>query len=98
MMRFKMINDKRWQDSSDGWVKTMNESKERKEQMERLEAYEVVITFTQDIKEGDPFDWIQDALDNSDFSKKAVKILATDVTPLDIWSDENKWMRDVSKT
>ena len=25
------LNDKQWQDSSDGWVKTMNESKERKE-------------------------------------------------------------------
>ena len=27
----KPLNDKQWQDSSDGWVKTMNESKERKE-------------------------------------------------------------------
>ena len=27
----KPLNDKRWQDNSDGWVKTMNESKERKE-------------------------------------------------------------------
>ena len=26
----KPLNDKQWQDSSDGWVKTMNESKERK--------------------------------------------------------------------
>ena len=27
----KPINSKQWQDSSDGWVKTMTESKERKE-------------------------------------------------------------------
>ena len=25
-----MVNDKQWQDNSDGWVKTMTESKERK--------------------------------------------------------------------
>ena len=28
-----MINDKRWQDSSDGWVKTMHKSRIRKEQL-----------------------------------------------------------------
>tara|TARA_B100001057_G_scaffold460076_1_gene510817 strand:- start:40 stop:330 length:291 start_codon:yes stop_codon:yes gene_type:complete len=27
------LNDKQWQDSSDGWVKTMNESKARKEKI-----------------------------------------------------------------
>ena len=27
----KPLNSKQWQDSSDGWVKTMNESKARKE-------------------------------------------------------------------
>jgi hypothetical protein len=26
-----MINDKRWQDNSDGWVKAMHESREKKE-------------------------------------------------------------------
>ena len=97
-VRLDVINDKRWQDNSDGWVKTMNESKERKEKMERLEAYEVTIPFTQDRGERDPFDWIQDALDESAFKEKAVKILATDVSPLDIWSDDNKWMRDASQS
>jgi hypothetical protein len=33
----KPLNDKRWQDNSDGWVKTMNESKERKE-MKRIDS------------------------------------------------------------
>jgi len=93
-----VVNDKRWQDNSDGWVKAMTKSKEQKERMERLDAYEIKITLTQDRKEGDPFDWIQEALEHSLFKEKAVVILATDVTPLDIWSDENKWMRDASKT
>ena len=93
-----MVNSKRWQENSDGWVKAMTKSKEQKEQMERLDAYEIKITLTQDRKEGDPFDWIQEALEQSLFKEKAVMILATDVTPLDIWSDENKWMRDASKT
>ena len=26
-----MINSKQWQDNSDGWVKTMHESREKKE-------------------------------------------------------------------
>lgn len=30
-----MINDKRWQENSDGWVATMNASKERKEEKRR---------------------------------------------------------------
>jgi hypothetical protein len=29
-----MTNDKRWQDNSDGWVTTMNKSKEMKEKYE----------------------------------------------------------------
>ena len=33
-----MTNDKRWQENSDGWVKTMNESKERKAEKRRLEG------------------------------------------------------------
>ena len=28
-------NSKRWQDSSDGWVKTMHESRERKERLKQ---------------------------------------------------------------
>ena len=33
-------NSKRWQDSSDGWVKTMTESKERKEAKRKLQDME----------------------------------------------------------
>ena len=33
-------NSKRWQESSDGWVKTMTESKERKEAKRNLQDME----------------------------------------------------------
>jgi len=33
-----MINDKRWQDNSDGWVKAMHASKEKKEAKLRIEG------------------------------------------------------------
>jgi len=33
-----MINDKRWQDNSDGWVKAMHASKEKKEAKRRVEG------------------------------------------------------------
>jgi len=32
-----IINDKRWQDNSDGWVKSMHESREKKEK-QRMEC------------------------------------------------------------
>ena len=35
-----MTNDKRWQENSDGWVKAMTESKERKEAKRELERME----------------------------------------------------------
>ena len=31
-------NSKRWQESSDGWVKTMHESRERKEKLKKQEC------------------------------------------------------------
>jgi len=33
-----MINSKQWQDNSDGWVKTMHESREKKEVLKRGEC------------------------------------------------------------
>jgi len=45
-------NSKRWQDSSDGWVSTMNKSKERKEE------YKIYLTTT---KEPLPYrDWLKE--------------------------------------
>ena len=45
-----MVNDKQWQDNSDGWVKTMTESKERKKAIRDREDMEC--------KHGD-FEWCE---------------------------------------
>ena len=37
-MATKLINSKQWQDNSDGWVKTMHESRIKKEVIKRDEC------------------------------------------------------------
>ena len=53
-----MINSKRWQDNSDGWVKTMTESKENKE---KYQEYVSKTNNTMTLVE-----WIKQQKDNSE--------------------------------
>ena len=65
-----VVNDKRWQENSDGWVKAMhasNERKQRKKEMSNLVGYKVEIIFTQDKEKDDPADWILDAVNEGRF-------------------------------
>lgn len=92
-----MVNDKRWQDNSDGWVKAMhasNEKKQRKRQMADLVGYKVEIIFTQDKINDDPADWILDAVKEGKFKENTQYVHATSVSPIDLEGDEYKWLRD----
>lgn len=56
-----MTNDKRWQDNSDGWVKTMHESRIRKEQLQlnecnhSIEEWCAVCSY--DYETGERYEW-----------------------------------------
>jgi len=92
-----VVNDKRWQDNSDGWVKAMhasNEKKQRKRQMADLVGYKVEIIFTQDKINDDPADWILDAVKEGKFKENTQYVHATSVSPIDLEGDEYKWLRD----
>ncbi len=55
-------NDKRWQDSSDGWVKAMHKSRIRKEQLKKdqcdhpIEEWSIVCSY--DYETGEKYDFI----------------------------------------
>ena len=93
-----VVNDKRWQENSDGWVKAMhasNEKKHRKKEMAKnLIGYKVEIVFTQDKINDDPADWILDAVQEGKFKQNTKHVHATSVSPIDLESDEYKWLRD----
>ena len=94
-----MTNSKRWQKNSDEWVKAMhasNEKKQRKKAMAEVIGYKVEIIFTQSMKEDDPANWILDAVHEGQFKENTQSIHATSVSPIDLESDEYKWLRDAS--
>ena len=95
-----VVNDKRWQENSDGWVRAMhasNERKQRKKEMANLVGYKVEIIFTQDKENDDPADWILDAVNEGQFKLNTKNIHTTSVAPIDMESDEYKWLRDANK-
>ncbi len=63
----------------------------------KLVGYKVEIIFTQDTETKDPFDWISDAINEGKFKGKTHHVHATSVTPIDLHSDEYKWLRDAEK-
>ena len=90
-------NTKRWQKASDEWVKTMNESRKMKEQKKKLEGqqgYKVEIIFTTTLNAVDPFNWISKAVQEGEFKYQTNAIHTTSVEPIDIESEEYKWLRD----
>ena len=94
-----MVNSKQWQKESDGWVKMTDENREMKEKRNKtkqLQGYKVEIIFTQSLEASDPFDWITEAMDEGNFKYKTEAVHATSVEPIDIESDEYKWLRDAS--
>jgi len=58
------------------------------------QTYKVTITFDSDVKDGDPKDWLPDALEEGWFKYKTDKIYGTEVTPIDIENPLNKWIKD----
>jgi|TARA_R110000822_G_scaffold76716_2_gene184473 hypothetical protein len=89
-----MDNTKTWQKNSDEWVEMMHKSNERKQKRMREQGYKVEIIFTQSLEEGDPFDWIAEAMTQGHFKDKTNTIHATSVAPIDLEGDEYKWLRD----
>jgi hypothetical protein len=62
--------------------------------MKRLQTYEIKLIFDADVEDGDPKDWLPEALEEGNFKYKTNKIFGTEITPLDIESPENKWIKD----
>ena len=93
------MNSKEWQKNSDEWVKTMHESnerKQRKKEMANLVGYKVEIIFTQDKEKADPADWILEAVSQGKFKSNTKHIHTTSVAPIDMESDDYKWLRDAT--
>ena len=88
-------NNKRWQKESDEWVKTMhasNERKQRNKEMSKVVGYKVEIIFTQDKTKDDPFEWLLEAVEEGKFKKHTHHVHATSVEPIDIDSEEYRWL------
>ena len=92
-----VVNDKRWQDNSDGWVKMMHASNERKQKRMSQQGYKVEIIFTQPLTKEDPADWILEAVNEGKFKENTNHVHATSVSPIDLESDEYKWLSDATK-
>ena len=75
----------------------MHESRKMKEQKKKLEgqqAYKVEIIFTTPLNAVDPFNWISKAVQEGEFKYQTNAIHTTSVEPIDIESEEYKWLRD----
>ena len=64
--------------------------------MAKVVGYKVEIIFTQSLDAPDPFDWVSEAMEQGNFKYKTNAVHATSVEPIDIDSDEYKWLRDAS--
>ena len=94
-----MVNSKRWEKNSDEWVQTMHKSREMKERRKELQGqqgYKVELIFTVPLSAEDPFDWISEAVTQGQFKSQTNAIHATSVEPIDIDSDEYRWLRNAS--
>jgi hypothetical protein len=91
-----VVNDKRWQENSDGWVRAMHASNERKQKRMSQQGYKVEIIFTQPLTKGDPANWILKAVSEGKFKENTNHVHATSVSPIDLESDEYKWLRDAT--
>ena len=60
------------------------------------QGYKVEIVFTQPLDKDDPADWILDAVTEGKFAEFTNHIHATSVSPIDLESDEYKWLRDAT--
>ena len=68
--------------------------KEQKKQLEMQQGYKVEIIFTTPLNAVDPFNWISKAGQEGEFKYQTNAIHTTSVEPIDIHSDEYKWLRD----
>jgi len=91
-----VTNSKRWQENSDGWVKATHASNERKQKRMNQQGYKVEIIFTQPLEQSDPADWVLEAVSEGKFKENTNSIHATSVSPIDLESDEYKWLRDAT--
>ena len=94
-----MVNSKRWEKNSDEWIEMTNKNRKMKEirnKNRQQQGYKVEIIFTQPLDSPDPFDWVSEAMEEGNFKYKTNAIHATSVEPIDIDSEEYKWLRDAS--
>ena len=68
--------------------------KEQKKQLEMQQGYKVEIIFTTPLHAVAPFNWISKAVQEGEFKYQTNAIHTTSVEPIDIHSDEYKWLRD----
>ena len=48
-----------------------------------IQTYEIKIIFDADVEDGDPKDWLPEALEEGHFKYKTQKIFSTEVKPID---------------
>jgi len=58
------------------------------------QTYEIKIIFDADVEDGDPKDWLPEALEEGYFKYKTQKIFSTEVKPIDKEDPMNKWIKD----
>jgi hypothetical protein len=59
-----------------------------------IQTYKITITFDADVKDGDPKDWLPEALEEGHFKYKTHTIFGTEVEPIDKEDPANKWIKD----
>jgi len=60
----------------------------------KTQTYEIKIIFDADVEDGDPKDWLPEALEEGHFKYKTQKIFSTEVKPIDKEDPMNKWIKD----
>lgn len=66
----------------------------KQKDMKNLVGYKVEIIFTSDKTQQDPADWVLEAAREGKFKKNTKMVHATSVAPIDLYSDEYKWLVD----
>jgi len=59
------------------------------------QTYRITVVFDADVNQGDPKDWLREALDKGDFKHRTTRIFSTSVEPIDKESPENNWIKDL---
>ena len=77
--------------------KQLNNAFKRINELVAEKEYKVEIIFTQPLTKEDPADWILEAVNEGKFKENTNHVHATSVSPIDLESDEYKWLSDATK-